>query len=124
MKFKKNTTMELINNKLIVRNFPDALIIPLMDIIRIESKNNYSYIYFTNGERIVLTKHLKNFEILLCSNKYFERTHHSHIINLFHAKSYIKENSSLVLSNRENVPISRRKRKKVIEKIQNMLINY
>jgi len=116
--------MKIINNKLIIKNFYDGTIIPLMDIVRIESDSNYSHIYFTNGERIMLSKSLKSFEQLLCSHKYFERTHHSHIINLGHVNSYIKEESCLVLSNRENIPISRRKTKKVMEKIQNMLINY
>jgi len=75
-------------------------------IIRIEAKNTYSKIYFTNREPLLVSKILKWFENLLI-NKGFIRVHKSHLINGAFICKKSKANH-LKLQNGELVPVSRK----------------
>ncbi len=47
------------------------------DIIRIEADRSYSWFYLTGNRKILVSKHLKEFQDLL-SDRYFFRSHNSH----------------------------------------------
>ena len=82
----------------------------LSSIIRIQSEGNYAGIYLTSGRKLIVSKTLKDFEEML-SNSGFVRIHHSHLINLEFLESYIsKDGGYVVLSNKESLPVSKRKR--------------
>ncbi|MDR7131789.1 two-component system LytT family response regulator [Algoriphagus sp. 4150] len=55
--------------------------IPIDEIIRIEAAGAYSTFYLVDGRKIIVSKNLKEYEMLLCSH-FFMRIHNSHIINL------------------------------------------
>ncbi|WP_157243554.1 LytR/AlgR family response regulator transcription factor [Algoriphagus resistens] len=55
--------------------------VPLHDIIRIEAAGAYSTFHLVDGRKIMVSKNLKEYEILLCRH-FFMRIHNSHIINL------------------------------------------
>lgn len=59
------------------------------DIIRLEASSNYTVVYFSNKEKVIATRILKEFESLLPAEQ-FCRVHHSHIINLNYVKRYFK----------------------------------
>jgi two-component system, LytTR family, response regulator len=68
----------------------------LNNIIRLEANNNYTYIYTISGERIVVSKTLKEFGLNLHC-KWFVRIHKSHIINLHHIKDFVSDTNSYAL---------------------------
>ncbi len=79
-------------------------------IIRCEANNNYTTFFLTNGETIMVTRTLKEYEELL-TNKGFLRVHQSHLINLAHVEQYFKgEGGVAVMSDGSQVSISRRKK--------------
>ena len=82
----------------------------IRDIIRCESKDNYTQFHFKNQKPLLISKTLKEYEELLSTHG-FERIHQSHLINLKYLKSYIKQDGGYVLmSDGSNLPIAQRKK--------------
>jgi two-component system, LytTR family, response regulator len=74
-------------------------------IIRCEASSNYTVIHFYEGNKMVVTRTLKEFEAIL-SPYHFCRIHKSHIISLKHIASYHKaEASSLILTDGTTLPV-------------------
>lgn len=87
----------------------------IKNIIRCESKDNYTQFYFKNQKPILISKTLKEYEELLTVHG-FERIHQSHLINLAYLKSYIKKDGGYVLmSDGSNLPIAQRKKDRLKE---------
>lgn len=84
------------------------------DIIRCASSNNYTNIYLKNGEKILVSRTLKDFENNL--NVYpFCRVHNSHLINVKYVQEFVKTDSSiLVMTDGTEVEVSRRKKDELI----------
>lgn len=80
-------------------------------IIRCESDNNYSHFYLEDGDKLVISKPLYEYEQLL-RDYGFIRCHQSHLVNKRFIKSILREDSTntLLLENGSHIPISRNKR--------------
>ncbi|MCD4697122.1 MAG: LytTR family DNA-binding domain-containing protein [Bacteroidales bacterium] len=95
-------------------------VVSVKDIIRCESDNYYTVFYFTDGTKLMISKTLKENEELL-SEYNFIRPHKSHLINSLYIKSFIKrDNGYIAMSDGSEVPVSRRKKEKIIEIINNL----
>lgn len=85
------------------------------DILHCESSSNYTYIYLTTGEKILVSKTLKELETLLTGH-HFCRVHHSHMVNLKHVRRYIRgKGGELVLKDGTVVPVSRAKKEDLLK---------
>ena len=83
------------------------------DIIRCQSSNNYTTFFLSDGEKIMTSKPIFEYEEILV-NYGFIRCHQSHLINKLHIKSWVKENGGfLLLDDNTQVPISRQKKEYV-----------
>jgi two-component system, LytTR family, response regulator len=88
------------------------------EIVRCESSNNYTNFYFVNGEKLMVSKPIYEYEELL-RDYHFIRCHQSHLVNKKYIKSWIKEDGGyLLLEDKTQVPVSRQKK----EAIKNMLL--
>jgi two-component system LytT family response regulator len=77
------------------------------DIIRIESDRSYSWFYVTGNRKILVSRHLKEFQDLLGDRNFF-RAHNSHLINLRFVKKFIrKEGGYIEMQDGEQIPVSR-----------------
>ncbi len=77
------------------------------DIVRCEADNSYTFFHLANGERILVSRSIKEYADLLKPSG-FLRTHQSHLINSAHIKSWVKEDGGLlVLTNGDKIPVSR-----------------
>lgn len=89
--------------------------IKINDIIRCESDNNYTLFYLTSKEKILVSKTLKDFEILLSGSKFY-RVHKSHLVNLKYISKYIPgEGGYLILEDGSHVDVSRRKKEGLMQ---------
>ena len=86
------------------------------DILYAESDGNYSTVYLADGQKIVLTKKLKEVNALLPSDSFF-RIHNSYIINLSKIKEFIKTDGYVVLSSNHKIPVSRQKKSDFLDLI-------
>lgn len=84
-------------------------------IVRIEASSNYSKIYFSNGKTLLTAKLLKWFEEKLQPAS-FTRLHRSHLINNGYVQLYKPACKTLELQNGKIIPVSRRKKKFVLQK--------
>jgi len=80
------------------------------DIIRIEADRSYSWFFLNGGRKMLVSKHLKEFQELL-SDRYFFRSHNSHLINLKYVKKYIrKEGGYIEMTDSAMIPVSRNRK--------------
>lgn len=99
--------------KIALQQQKETRYITLTDIIRCEADNTYTFFHLQTGERILVSKGLKEYADMLPTNS-FLRIHQSHLVNINFVKSWLKEDGGvLLLTNGDKVPVSRPNREKV-----------
>lgn len=79
-------------------------------IVRVESDSNYSYVFLENGEKVCITKTLKQIEESL-EGQPFYRVHQSHLVNLNHIIKYMKDGGGyLVMSDNTTITVARQRK--------------
>ena len=107
-------------HKIILSTVEKIHVIDVDDILRCESDNYYTYFYFINGDKLLISKTLKENEELL-SHHSFIRPHKSHLINVKYIKSFIRQDGGyIIMTDGSKVPVSRRKREKILEILMNL----
>ena len=87
------------------------------NIVFCKADGNYSNFYLKTGEKIMVTKIIKEFEQLLSPDIFF-RIHQSHIVNLKCINRYIKgEGGVVVMSDGTELEVSRRRKKELISRL-------
>lgn len=93
------------------------LYVPVQDIIRCEAESSYTVFYFTNRNKIVVTRTLGSYEVLLRPYG-FIRVHSQHLINMHHVEKYQRGRGGVVLmSDKKEVIVSQRKREEFLRLI-------
>lgn len=94
--------------------------VALSEIIRCEADNTYTFFVLANGEKILVSKSLKEYADLLKPNG-FLRTHQSHLVNPKYVKSWLKEDGGiLLLISGEKIPVSKPNKETVKQALQNL----
>jgi two-component system LytT family response regulator len=98
---------------------PTRLVIPTSDgreylnpkdILRIEADRSYSWFYLKDKRKILVSKHLKEFQDLLNDRNFF-RPHNSHLINLDFVKKYVRHDGGYIeMTDGSQIPISRNRK--------------
>jgi two-component system LytT family response regulator len=84
-------------------------------IIRCESDNNYCYFFLDNGEKLLVSRPIYEFESLL-TDYGFIRCHQSHLVNKQYVRSWMRDDGGyLLLDNGDTVPVSRGKKEAVLQ---------
>jgi len=97
----------------------DGLVFILVeDIIRCEAQGAYTIFYIRNRKSIMVSKNLKEFQILLEDHHFF-RIHNSHLINLNEIEKYKKsDGGSVLMSDGSTIPISDSRRQEFVNLIR------
>jgi two-component system LytT family response regulator len=96
--------------RLVLKTQESVHVVELEEIIRCEADRNYTSFFLTEGKKILVSKTLKDYEILLSSFN-FLRVQQSHLINLNFVDRYDKGNGgSVVMKDGSQVPLSPAKR--------------
>ena len=82
----------------------------LTEIVMLEAEANYTYLHLLNGKKMLISRTMKLFDILLKDHP-FTRIHRSFIINEYHLKKYDADKECIMLSNNLEATISRRKKR-------------
>ncbi|KAF0152762.1 MAG: two-component system LytT family response regulator [Ignavibacteria bacterium] len=91
------------------------------NIIQLEAEGCYTKVVLLDGKKKIITRTLKDFENSL-SDKFFFRTHKSHMINLKHIKDYSKLSGGYAtMIDGSKVEISRRKAPEFLKKVKSLL---
>ncbi|HNU60056.1 MAG TPA: LytTR family DNA-binding domain-containing protein [Aquaticitalea sp.] len=86
------------------------------DVVFVESDGNYSTIVTKDGQRLLITKKLKEVNDILPEH-YFFRIHNSYIINLNKIKEFIKNEGYVVMESNHKIPVARQRKSDFLEKI-------
>jgi two-component system LytT family response regulator len=96
--------------KIVLRTAESLHVVNVKDIIRLEADGNYTRFFLANGEKLLVSKTMKDFDEMLEESGFF-RTHQSHLVNLNHIQRYEKADGGyLVMDDQSTVPISSRKK--------------
>lgn len=113
----ENLSKERAFNRLGVNTGARIEFLIVRQIIRLQGESNYTRFFLEGGENILVSKTLVEFEDLL-RDLGFLRIHKTHIVNRDHVKSIEKTGDvKLLLSDGTAVPVSRRRKADVIEKL-------
>ncbi|MCH2225105.1 MAG: LytTR family DNA-binding domain-containing protein [Crocinitomicaceae bacterium] len=93
--------------KIIISELGNKRILNLSDIIAIEAKGAYTFIYLQNEPGFLVSKNLKYFEQVLPDNGSFFRSHKSWIIAKEHIQSYSKSKGEIRLTKKNIGRVSR-----------------
>lgn len=104
-----NFNANLTNKKITLNTDGKLLFLESDEILYAESDGNYSTIFLVDGQKIVLTKKLKEVNTLLPQDSFF-RIHNSYIINLNKIKEFLKTDGYVVLKSNHKIPVSRQKK--------------
>jgi two-component system LytT family response regulator len=96
------------NDKIIIRTSESIYFVQKEKIIRCEADKNYTTIYQVEEKSILVSRTLKDFELLLPPPN-FIRIHQSHLINVNFIKRIEKQESRIQLIDNSYVPIASRK---------------
>lgn len=109
-----------INRKIAISTQEAVHFFDLGDIVRLEAHSNYTQLYFSNGNKLLTSKTLGEFEALLPGDFFF-RIHHSYLINMMHVRKYLKaDGGQIEMSDGALVDISRRKKEDFLALIKNL----
>ena len=102
-------------DKLAIPTFEGILFESIKNIIYCEADRNYTNLMMLDNRKIVVSKNLKDFEIMLSDSGFF-RIHHAYLINMKHVKKYIKgEGGYVILENNHHIDVSRRKKEAFLQ---------
>jgi len=110
----------MIENHRIALNTIEAVhFVRLKNILYCKSKNSSTTFYLTDHEPIVVSRNIKEYERQLSGSNFF-RSHQSYLVNLEHVVKVDKQNGfTLLLSDESIIPTSTRRRKQLLQILQN-----
>ncbi|MBP9104909.1 MAG: response regulator transcription factor [Chitinophagaceae bacterium] len=93
-------------------------VVELSDIIYCEAENTYTSIHFKDGKKILASRPLMDYEMMLQDTLFF-RIHKSFLINMKHIKEYQKgEGGFVTMTNGKQLEVSRRKKESFVTKMK------
>ncbi|PYF76740.1 LytR/AlgR family response regulator transcription factor [Pedobacter nutrimenti] len=109
-----DSTLPYEQQKIALPTLKETYLVPVRDIIRCSSSNNYTTFFLTNGTEHLISKPLYEYDELL-SPYGFIRCHQSHLVNKAHVISILNEDSGYLVMDYGNqkVPISKQKKSSI-----------
>jgi len=106
--------------KLVLKTQESVYVLELKDIIRCEADKNYTSFFLNNGKRILVSKTLKEYDLLLSGYSFF-RVQQSHLVNLDFIDRYDKvDGGAVIMKDGSSVPLSPAKKEQFFQIIENL----
>lgn len=117
-----NPVRHRLHRKIIVMDKQECLFLKIDQISCAEASGAYTYVYLTDGKKMLVCKNIKAFAEKLPQDE-FVRVHKSYIINVNAISKYVKSDGGyLVLDNGKNIPVSVRKKHALTGLLENWSI--
>jgi two-component system LytT family response regulator len=109
--------MQLSQQKMAIPTVNGLSFVAINNIIRFEAQGSYTVLYITNGEPLMATRNIKEYEQLL-PEAIFCRIHNSHIINLQRIQKYQKGRGGIVImEDGSEIEVASRRRQEFLQKL-------
>ncbi len=116
-KEQEKPLQQLRSGRIAIPSMKGLQFVQVEEIIWLSSDRNYTSFYLRNGQQLVASRTLKDFETLL-SPYGFIRVHHSSVINPQHVLEYLRgEGGVVILSDRTEVEVSKRRKQEFLAKM-------
>ena len=108
------------NKKLVLRTAENIHIVNVNDIVRCESDNSYTTFFINGGEKVMVSKSIKEYSELL--DEYgFIRPHQSHLVNLnFVSRLDKTDGGFLIMKDGKEIPVSTRRKQNLLQILDNL----
>lgn len=107
------------NRKLVLRTINTVHVVEIDRIMHCESDRNYTVFYLVDGEKILISRSMKEFDELLEGHG-FLRVHNSHLLNLNYLSKFMRDELICILKDNTTIPVAYRKRDELLEAIKAM----
>lgn len=107
-------------HKIALPTLDGLLFISQNDIVSLQADGAYTKVYLQDHRKLLVSKKLKYFEILLEERNQFYRIHRSTIVNINFIKKYSKSDNSICLDNGITVTISKERKSAFENHIQSI----
>lgn len=105
------------NKRICLATLEGIEFVSVRDIIYCEANGAYTNFHLNNGRKIMVSRNLKEYEMLLEENE-FMRVHNSFLINLNEVKMFVKsEGGYILMNNQAQISISQKKRDVFMERM-------
>ena len=95
-------------------------VLELKDIVRCEADKNYTSFFLNSGKRILVSKTLKEYDLLLSGHSFF-RVQQSHLVNLNFIDRYDKmDGGAVIMKDGSSVPLSPAKKEQFFHILENL----
>ena len=92
------------------------------EIVYCEASSGYTNVHLMDGRKVVASKPLGYFEVILSNYRFF-RIHHSYLINLNKIKEFQRfDGGYVIMDNNKQLEVSRRKRNEFLEAIDDLVV--
>lgn len=96
------------------------VVVEISNIVRCEADGNNTWFVLNSGEKIFVTRTLKQFDQILERHN-FIRVHQTHLVNFRYIQEYVKREGGYIrMKNGDNVPVSVRKKAEVLELLEHL----
>lgn len=110
-------TYSLAQQKMAVPTVDGLIFINLREVVRLEAKSSYTQINLENGEVLMATRTIKDYEDIL-PETLFCRIHNSHIINLQKIEKYHKGRGGyVILEDGSEIEVASRRRQEFMRRL-------
>ncbi len=106
--------------KLILKTLESMFIVDIENIVRCESDKNYTFFFFTEGKKILVSKTLKEYDMLLSGLSFF-RVQQSHLINMNYVDRYDKQDGGcVIMKDGTQIPLSQAKKEEFFKMLETL----
>lgn len=100
--------------KIILKTAERLYAVSIQDIVRCEADKNYTTFFLMDGQKLLVSNTLKEYDTTLSPLGFF-RTHQSHLINMMHFDHYLKsDGGQIVMKDKSKVPLAVRKKEEFL----------
>lgn len=108
------------DKKIVLRTHESIHIVKVCEIIHCKSDQNYTEFFLTQNRKFLVSRTIKEFDEILKDYSFF-RSHQSHLININRISHFDKtDGGALVMEDRTNIPVSKRKRSELFDLFDSM----
>ncbi len=108
------------SKKVVLNTSANLFVVNSEEIVMCHSEKNYTEFYLADGQKVTVSKTIKDYDELLSGYGFF-RVHKQFLININHIKSFDKTGAGQVHMTGKNIaPVSARKRDQLLELFINL----
>lgn len=103
------------NYKLALPSVKGLTFVKTDEIVYCEADSNYTTFYLSNGEKIIVSQTLKEYDEMLTPHRFF-RIHHSYLVNMNAITHYLKgDGGQVVMSNGTTLDVAKRRKEEFLK---------